>query len=101
MNLIDAVVEGDTKKVKELLATGEDPNLVLDAAQVTPLHYAAQFNAVEIGELLIKAGANLYARTSPEEETPVEIAHLHDSKEFIKLLLFHMSKDKDGAHYIN
>ncbi|MCK4870334.1 MAG: ankyrin repeat domain-containing protein [Gammaproteobacteria bacterium] len=101
MNLIDAVVEGDTKKVKELLAGGEDPSLVLDAAQVTPLHYAAQFNAVEIGKLLIKAGANIYARTSPEEETPLEIAHLHDSKEFIKLLLSHILRDKDGANYIN
>lgn len=86
MNLIDAVIENDIKAVQKLLAEGADPNLILDIARITPLHFAAQNNAVAAAELLINAGADLRAKIDPEGLTPLDIAKLHENKEMIQLL---------------
>jgi ankyrin repeat protein len=85
MDLIEATIKNDIEMVKQLLSQGADPNVFLDAAKVTPLHFAAQNNCIEIGRMLIKAGADLHAKTYPDGETPLDIALLHGHQEFIIL----------------
>lgn len=87
MDLIDAIIENNIEMVREFLQNGVDPNLCLDAARVCPLHFAAQDNRVEIGKLLIANGADINARTYPENLTPLDVAKLHEHTEFIELLL--------------
>ncbi|MBN2689168.1 MAG: ankyrin repeat domain-containing protein [Gammaproteobacteria bacterium] len=104
MKLVNAIMEHDLERVKELLDAGSDPNAEIDESRLRPMHFAAQENQIEIGELLIKAGADIYARTYPDEETPLEIATLHNNKEFVEMLLKHMRKAGRGSGdsgYIN
>lgn len=81
MSLIAAVIHNDAKTVEQILSTGVDPNACQDAANVTPLHFAAQHNAIAVVGLLITAGANIHARTEPDGQTPLDIAILHGHKE--------------------
>jgi len=97
MNLIDAVVNNDIEMVRQLLEEGEDPNMCVDDTQLRPLHFAAQNNYLEIGKLLIAAGANIHVRTIPDGESPLDIAQLHENKDFVNLLLAH----KSGGENIN
>lgn len=85
--LIDAIIRHDANKVQELLNQGLDPNLCLDDDKVTPLHYAAQNNAVAIALLLLRAGADLNAQTDPDHMTPLEVARLHKHQDMIDFLL--------------
>lgn len=89
MDLIEAVINNDVAKVKELLANGADPNLTLDKAQITPLHFAAQRNCLEVVPPLIAAGANLNARIKPDDHTPLDVARMHDHREMVALLTFY------------
>ena len=99
MTLIDAVVEGNVVLVKKLLAEGANPNLYLDEAQVTPLHHAAQNDAIDIALLLLEAGADINAKTSPEGTTPLDVAHLHQHTRMTNLLLAFMSDStSETAH---
>lgn len=86
MDLIEAIIENNIEMVRELLQSGVDPNLHLDAAKVRPLHFAAQDNLTEIGHLLIAYGADINAKTYPEDLTPLDVAELHGNVEFISLL---------------
>jgi len=88
MDLIEAVISNDTDTVKKLLSQGEDPDFCFDnEANITPLHFAAQENALEIAKLLIAAGANVHAETEPDGETPLDIARIHQSEGIIDLLV--------------
>lgn len=87
-DLINAIVANDVNIVKELLEQGANPNLALDAAGVSPLHFAAQNNALKVAELLILAGANLKCKTE-EGETALDIARLHKHKDMVRLLEFY------------
>lgn len=89
-NLIDAVVDNNIEKVEELLSQGADPNIYIDSAKVRPLHFAAQAGNIEIGRLLITAGADIHATTEPEDELPIDIARLHDNQGFVQLLATHI-----------
>ena len=84
--LIDAVMGGNFRRVSELLRVGVDPNAVLDAANVTPLHFAAQNTDINIIKELLKHGANPVAKTVPDGETPLDIACLFNNFEVIRLL---------------
>ena len=86
MELIAAVIHNNADQVETLLSDGADPNHCLDEANVTPLHFAAQHNALDVVKLLITAGANLYARTNPDGQTPLEIAKINGHKEMETLL---------------
>ncbi len=86
MRLIKAVIHKDSALVRALLSAGENPNYCLDAAKLTPLHFAAQHNALEIVPLLITAGANIHATTVPDGQTPLDIAKILGHQEMITLL---------------
>ncbi len=86
MNLIEAVIHNDLKRVRAELENGADPNACLDRALVTPLHFAAQHNAIEVVPLLITAGAKINAKTYPDGQTALDVARLHQHKDMISLL---------------
>lgn len=84
---IDAVTRNDAVFVAGLLELGADPNMVLDKAGITALHFAAQVDAFEVTKLLLLAGANASVRLDDgEEQTPLDVAILHDSKRVRALL---------------
>jgi ankyrin repeat protein len=56
MNLIDAIILGDTEKTKSLLKNGADVNAKDDDSH-TPLHWAAENSYTKTAELLKKHGA--------------------------------------------
>ena len=85
--LIQAVMDNDVDRVNDLLAEGADPNGVLDVAMITPLHFAAQNNSLFVIPLLIEAGADINARTSPEGATPIDIALLHGHDKVTQTLM--------------
>lgn len=87
MDLIDAIISNDAQKVRELLEKGIDPNQTDDWAMVTPLHYAAFNDRLEIAKLLIAAGAEVNARDRIDNETPLDVAKTQGHKEMIKLLI--------------
>lgn len=74
MDLIDAVINLDLPKIKQLLETGANPNHADDWAKVTPLHYAVLHNNMDIAALLVTGGANPNSRTSVDDQTPLELA---------------------------
>lgn len=86
MNLIEAVIHNDAVAVRAALENGADANACLDPANVTPLHFAAQHNAVDVVALLITAGAKVNAQTIPDGQTALDIARLHKHEKMIKLL---------------
>ena len=60
--LLQSVVEGNVKAVKQYLAAGADTNVRQEGLGHTPLHIAVNNNQKEIVELLITAGADVNAR---------------------------------------
>lgn len=87
IELIEAVIDNDADRVNELLHEGADPNCTLDKALLTPLHFAAQNNALFVIPLLVEAGADLHAKTQPEGSTPIDIAFLHAHEKIVQTLL--------------
>lgn len=85
MSLIDAIVFHDVQSVKRLLEQGVDPNVTLDWAGVTPMHFAVLENMPEIAELLFTAGADLDSETC-EGETPLSVAQELQRKDMARLL---------------
>ncbi len=70
--LIRAVLDGDKRRVEELLSRGYDPNLQ-DADGETALHYACREGDIEMVELLLRHGADPDIENN-EGETPLAIA---------------------------
>ena len=97
--IIDAVIDNDAKLVQQLIDDGADPNLSLDVADVTPLHFAAQNNALEVLPILIKAGANLHAKINPEGMNPLDVARLHKHDDMAKLLEKYMKMNSGYLSY--
>jgi len=58
--LHDAAIEGDGPRCRQLLAENTNPNVV-DTLGWTPLHYAAQRQAIEVVDALLAAGATVDA----------------------------------------
>ena len=84
--MIDAILKDDPKTVHELLHRGVDPNISLDQHQITPLHFAAQNNALHVVPLLISAGAHLNALTEPGGYRAIEVAALQGHLQMVSLL---------------
>jgi len=96
--LINAVIEGNVQKVKELIAEGAD------VASGNPLIKAACFNFHEIAELLIQAGANV-EELDENLNTPLHWAAVEGCVEVMELLLENKvkvnPKDKRGFTPLN
>ncbi len=92
MSLFEAVQVGDTKRVEELLAAGEDPNL-LGAQGRTLLMAAAQAGHEPIVRALLKAGAEPIL-TDELGETALMIAAAHGHAAVCGLLMPHASADE-------
>lgn len=77
--LIEAVVDGDSNFVSQLLSVGADANF-MDRLGMTPIHYATRRTNVDIVEMLINNGARLDANqwreTTLFQVGSVEIAEL-------------------------
>ena len=84
--LISAVIANDSATVEKLLSKSKNPNHCLDSDQITPLHFAAQHNAVHSAKILLKYGADPKLKTKPDDYTALDIAQLHNNKEVIELL---------------
>lgn len=84
--LIDAVIHNDPHRVNQLLSEGTNPNGSPDVAGVTPLHFAAQNNALLVLPLLIEAGADLFAETK-DHYTPLDVAIMHNHEKIVQALL--------------
>ncbi len=84
--LIDAIIDKDTLALLRLLQDGACPQQALDSANVTPLHFAAQQDAIDIIKILLKAGANMAATTIPDGQTAYDIAKLHGHQAAQQLL---------------
>lgn len=96
--LIEAVIENNPRKVNTILSTGINPNLAEDKAGITPLHYAAQNDALLVIPLLIEAGANIHAETKPEGHTPLDIALLHGHGKVAQTLLAYANQADAQEH---
>lgn len=97
-HLIEAVISNDVKKVSELLNRGADPNSTLDTASITPLHYAAQNNALEVIPLLVEAGAVLEAQTEPDGYTATEVAFIHGNHRLAQALIAYINELDTQQH---
>ena len=86
MDLIDAVIANDTENVKRLLEEGANPNQCDEGTSISPLHFAAQNNSLEVASLLVAAGADLNATDDEDGDTPLAIAKLHQNQEMFALL---------------
>jgi len=73
VELIEAVKADDILAVKDLLEKGADPNSVEDEANITPLHFAVAYNAINTISLLVASGGNIYAKTC-DGLTPLDLA---------------------------
>ncbi len=89
--LIDAVVKNDARRVKKILEAGVDPNMALDKDGITPLHFAVQYEALDVIPILITAGARLDLQ-GLGEETPLDIAKYNQNKKIMNLLLPFLAK---------
>lgn len=96
--LIDAIVIDNCDAVRMLLEQGADPNGFLDEDNVTPLHFAAEYNSIGSAQLLLAAGADREAETALDGETPLDIALLHQHKEVIRLLTMVSHTSSTTAH---
>ncbi len=94
MELIEAIINNDVARVKELLAAGADPNMTMDKAKITPLHIAAQRNCLEVVPTLVAYGADLNARIAPDDHTPLDVARMHEHHEMVALLTFYAKANK-------
>ncbi len=56
--LLEAAIDGDDARVRELLRSGADPNM-RDESQWTPLHFGAQDQALGVVLALLEAGAEV------------------------------------------
>lgn len=81
----EAVLEGDTAKVNELLNSGVDPN-IQDIDGWTPLMWAAQDNNISMINLLIESGADPNLQDYYEETALLQAVY-QDNKEAIKVLI--------------
>ncbi len=91
MTLADAVINNDIEMARRFLEDGADPKEPIDETNLQPIHFAAQNASVEMAKLLITAGADVNAKTEPDEETALDIAKLHGHKDFVDFILSQVS----------
>ena len=78
--LVDAVCDNESTVLASLLCDGANPNCVIDAARLTPMHFAVTQSSIDSILLLLAAGADIY-RENDEGITPFQKAiELGDKK---------------------
>ncbi len=87
MNLLDAVIENNKICVLELLKNNADVHYCEDDGKMTPLHFAATDSEIEIIFLLLAFGADPYAETCDEGETPLQWAINYKRWDVVSLFL--------------
>ena len=87
--LIEATLAGDVERVRSLLRTGTDPNLLYHTN--TALTYAARDGFTDIARVLIDSGANVNW-IDGEGVTPLILASFKGHIELVRLLLDHGAK---------
>ncbi len=100
VNLHLAVYLGDADRVASLIQGGADPNAVGEEEDWTPLHYAANYNREEIGDLLMSAGAEINARDK-RGRTPLHLATEKGYAGVVELLLLHGAEINTKGEYGN
>jgi uncharacterized protein len=86
--MLKAAERGDAARVRQLLASDSTLANAKGAHSKTPLHWAAEKNHPEIAKLLIDAGADISAETSPGM-TPLALAMRMGSLEVAEVLIAH------------
>jgi len=97
--LIDAVMAGDLRRFKSLLAEGADVN-ARDEYGRTALMEAAAFNEVDMVKMLIESGADVNA-VDKYGYTALMLAAFYGFKEIVELLLEHgadVSKENNNGY---
>lgn len=84
--LADAVMRGDTARVRALLKQGLDVNAA-QADGMAPLHWAAQRGDLSTAQVLVYAGARVDALTRNGNYTPLHLAARAGRAAVVKLLL--------------
>src|SRR5688572_4543187 len=83
---LEAVKRGDTKAVADLLCRRHELVRFADGYGKRGLHWAAEFDQVEVAQLLLDAGADIEATTS-WGATPLDWAATMGSAKVAELLL--------------
>ena len=96
--LFEAVIDGDTARVRELLGRGANPN-AKDRYGNTPLHVAAAWGYADVVKMLLDHYAYVNARDN-SGATPLHRAAAYGRADIARLLLEHGAnpsiRDKDG-----
>jgi ankyrin repeat protein len=103
--LLEAAAVGNAKLVKRLLELKADPNIQGDTllsagSQNTALHLAVRGNHVEVGRLLLEAGADPN-RMAFGYVTPLHLAFKENREEMAGLLLDYGAEPFQGKLYSN
>ncbi len=91
-DLFGAIQEGDVDAVIEAVGADRDCVKLRSRSGMTPLHYAACYNQLEIAWRLVEAGADVNATATKHELTP---AHCAADKNAVDVLRFLISKGAD------
>jgi ankyrin repeat protein len=86
--LAEAVMRGDTARVRALLKQGVDVNAAMPDG-MAPLHFAAQRGDLSSAQVLVYAGARVDAVTRNGNYTPLHLAAREGRAAIVKLLLAH------------
>ena len=63
VNLFEAIIHKNTKKVKYTLEQGANPNSIIDASGLSAMHFACQSTA-DIFKYLLEFGGSIFNRDS-------------------------------------
>lgn len=85
MMLLEAVQEGDTARIRELLSSGAELE-TRDSSESTPLLIATRANHIEVARILINANADVNAKDNIDD-TPFLYAGAEGRNEILKMIL--------------